>query len=126
MDGVPGVGQCIAGEVFRVDDSTLAAMDILEGVRSGYYYKKTVKVILDSGDSARTVAEDVEVSSCTAYFFKPCQELLALPLHGTYDDELHSLYQPGPLKNEIVELCQRDYGPGSRHIAGPWLAKGGQ
>merc|ERR1711918_136073 len=38
MDKV-GTGSCIKGEVFRVDDDTLTAWDILEGVSSGHYYK---------------------------------------------------------------------------------------
>merc|ERR1719401_2219273 len=40
----PGKGHPIRGEVFLVDDSTLEAMDILEGVRSGHYYSRQLEV----------------------------------------------------------------------------------
>merc|ERR1719296_199485 len=40
----PGRGHCIAGEIFEVDDDTLEAMDILEGVKAGNYHQKEIAV----------------------------------------------------------------------------------
>lgn len=44
-----GDGHCIRGEVWEMDERTVAAMDILEGVRDGHYYKKRITVRSDDG-----------------------------------------------------------------------------
>ena len=42
-----GDGHCIRGEVWEMDERTVAAMDILEGVKEGHYYKKRITVRSD-------------------------------------------------------------------------------
>lgn len=45
MIDVPGSGQCVAGELYEVDDAALAAMDELEGVgRADGYHRKALQV----------------------------------------------------------------------------------
>jgi len=109
---VPGTGARICGEVFRVDDRCLEAMDILEGVRSGSYFKRTVEVTMldEQPPLARHGNPDTgwlsgQTLRCTAYFFAATEELLSLPRHRTYSDALHLLYSPGPLNAEILGLC---------------------
>ncbi|KAH9130544.1 hypothetical protein LEN26_008427 [Aphanomyces euteiches] len=41
---IPGEGVPIAGEVFAVDQSTLEALDILEGTSTGYYKRELIPV----------------------------------------------------------------------------------
>jgi len=94
----PDCGHRIAGEVFKVDDETLEALDILEGVRAGAYYKKDIVVELENGPSE---------FPCTSYFYPAKPELLALPFCHAYGTEEHALYRPGPIRREIAELCQR-------------------
>ena len=102
---VPGTGEVICGEVFRVDDRCLEAMDILEGVRSGAYFKRPVEVtMLEHGDPATGWLAG-QTLRCTAYFFAATEELLCLPRHRTYSDDLHLLYSPSPLNAEILTLC---------------------
>lgn len=102
MDQV-GTGHCIKGEVYKIDDSTLEAMDILEGVHSGAYYKRPTQVRMDSdGSTADTIA----------YFFPASKELLDLPYCEEYTAEHHALYQPPPVNQKIVELCCAE----SKHI----------
>ena len=100
----PGTGEAICGEVFRVDDRCLEAMDILEGVRSGTYFKRTVEVTMLDGDPAAGWLAG-QTLRCTAYFFKATEELRCLPRHRAYTDALHLLYSPGPLNAEILGLC---------------------
>ncbi|RQM21923.1 hypothetical protein B5M09_009324 [Aphanomyces astaci] len=45
---VPGEGVPIAGEVYAVDASTLEALDILEGISSGYYKRVAIPVRIGS------------------------------------------------------------------------------
>lgn len=96
-----GTGCCIHGEVFRVDSDTLAAMDILEGVRvaKGRYHKREVVVSPPNGSAS---TEDLR---CTAFFFPASAELLKLPSMPSYDDNQHALYRPGTVRPEIVDLC---------------------
>eukprot|EP00931_Biecheleriopsis_adriatica_P121198 TRINITY_DN96292_c0_g1_i1.p1 TRINITY_DN96292_c0_g1~~TRINITY_DN96292_c0_g1_i1.p1 ORF type:complete len:322 (-),score=53.29 TRINITY_DN96292_c0_g1_i1:292-1257(-) len=96
----PGVGHRIQGEVFQLDDNTLEALDILEGVRNGFYYKRKVDVRLES-DGER---------SCDVYFFPAKEELLALPYHPSYTEEHHSMYCAPALNQEILELCRGSHG----------------
>jgi len=97
MDQAEGhEGNQIIGEVFRVDDRCLEAMDVLEGVKSGYYYKRSTSIRM----------EDAILMQCDAYFYPPNGELLALPLQPAYTAEHHALYQPGPVNQQILALCQ--------------------
>jgi len=91
-----GTGFRVCGEIFAVDSSTLEALDILEGVRSAKYYKSQITVTLDADDS------ELE---CAAYFFPASEELLSLPQFPVYNADHHALYNPNPLKEEILNLC---------------------
>lgn len=93
-----GSGHRIHGEVFMVDDSTLEAMDLLEGVRTGHYYKQLVKVSLSN---------DQREVACYAYFFPACEVLLQQEHLHSYLEEHHALYQPRDIKEEITRLCRR-------------------
>ena len=42
----PDTGQRIVGELFSVDDSTLAALDVLEGVAKGIYERRVIDIEL--------------------------------------------------------------------------------
>ena len=92
----PGTGSTICGEVFRVDDRCLEAMDILEGVKSGMYFKRTLQVrMLGDDDEAQPPAKRGKAGadgeewlcgqtlSCTAYFFPASADLLRLPVRRT-------------------------------------------
>lgn len=81
-----------------IDDSTLDAMDILEGVRTGRYYKREVGV---------TLSDRTEELKCTAYFYPSNDELLTLDYLPEYTDEHHALYSPVPVSEEIIDLCRR-------------------
>lgn len=102
MDRV-GTGHQIKGEIFRVDDSTLEAMDILEGVRSGFYYKRPTEVMWDN---------DGAVLDAITYFFPANEELLKTRYQESYTAEDHALYKPAPVNQKIVDLCCDD----SKHI----------
>jgi len=94
-----GVGEPVCGEVFEVDDSTLEAMDLLEGIRKGKYHRRNIQVRLQGGDEL--------VIDCGTYFFPPSEDLLTLPRLNTYGTEEHAIYSPsGPVKEDIRELCQ--------------------
>eukprot|EP00658_Telonema_sp_P-2_P078863 TRINITY_DN7486_c0_g1_i2.p1 TRINITY_DN7486_c0_g1~~TRINITY_DN7486_c0_g1_i2.p1 ORF type:complete len:254 (-),score=57.42 TRINITY_DN7486_c0_g1_i2:79-840(-) len=95
---VDGVGDQITGEVWLCDDSTMEAMDILEGVPSGLYYSRETQVI----------AHDEELC-CTVYFYPPNEVLLRQPLIREYGAQHHELYKPGAFNRQISALCQ--FGP---------------
>eukprot|EP00929_Paragymnodinium_shiwhaense_P072905 TRINITY_DN37006_c0_g1_i1.p1 TRINITY_DN37006_c0_g1~~TRINITY_DN37006_c0_g1_i1.p1 ORF type:complete len:231 (+),score=37.88 TRINITY_DN37006_c0_g1_i1:53-694(+) len=108
----PGTGHRIAGEIFHVDNKCLEAMDILEGVKAGYYYKKTIKVqLLDKAAASSLGSEEV---SCISYFFPGKEELLALPYTASYSADHHAQYRPGPVNTDILELCSAE-----RDVAAP-------
>lgn len=94
-----GKGRRIAGEVWRCDASTMAGMDLLEGVGSGQYFRRDteVQMTLQGDQSAHIV--------CVAYFYPPNEVLFALPHISAYGVEEHELYQPGSIRPAIVELC---------------------
>jgi len=96
-----GTGHRVSGEVFRVDDSTMDALDILEGVHRGVYHKEEVAVSLDHG---------AEQLTCSAYLYPENKELLSLPLLPAYSLEHHQLYRPGPVQQEILALCRPTHG----------------
>ena len=98
----------IRGEIFDLDPLALEAMDILEGVKDGYYYKKEIDIAPDGGG---------DVLSCLCYFYTMRSEkedadlLNASPLLGSYNDEAHREYKPGPLNYSIVTKIQKDTVP---------------
>ena len=99
MDCV-GLGHRITGEIYRVNDRTLAAMDLLEGVAGGYYYRRSTEIEVASGEA-------IERRACEVYFFPACDELLRQPLIAAYTTKEHAVYCPPPALNaEIVRLCK--------------------
>ncbi|CAK0896472.1 unnamed protein product, partial [Prorocentrum cordatum] len=69
---VPDTGHAIEGEVFQVDDSTLAGLDILEGVASGKYYRDSIEVHVRTTCSAEALR-----LTCACYFFRARSELMS-------------------------------------------------
>ena len=85
----PGTGLRVSGEVFRADDTALAAMDRLEGVSRPDGYQREVLEV-EGGDSPRLML-------AYAYFKRPSQlvmsEVRAGPLEE-YKLEHAALYRP--------------------------------
>ena len=113
---LPGTGHQIAGEIYRIDERTLKAMDLLEGVGRGHYYKRVVSLsVLTPPDGAVCgEASDWLVGQrleCISYFFPSKQELLALQYEPCYSDEHHNRYRPGPIRDDILQLCERALPP---------------
>uniref|UniRef100_A0A7S1RBN0 Gamma-glutamylcyclotransferase AIG2-like domain-containing protein n=1 Tax=Alexandrium catenella TaxID=2925 RepID=A0A7S1RBN0_ALECA len=91
-----GSGHRISGEVFLVDDDALEALDLLEGVQTGRYYRREVPVRLGGpGDEML----------CAVYFAKATEELLALPCCPDYTAEHNAAYCPKPTRGDILALC---------------------
>ena len=119
MMDLAGTGSRVLGEMYRVDDRTLEALDILEGVKSGAYYKRTVAALVLEEERReaepppekrrRTEPADWLVGqtlSCTAYFFPASEQLLALELRACYTADLHALYTPKAINEQILALCK--------------------
>lgn len=98
-------GHQVHGEVYCMDDSTLEALDILEGIRTGYYYRRQVKVCLVNGKELL----------CEAYFYPVKEELLELDALPSYLAEHHALYRPSAFKEEIKRLCTGSHGLATSH-----------
>lgn len=96
----------IDGEVYEVDESTLEAMDILEGVSSGLYYRTHIPITLHTQPTRQVV------SQCYFYTVQEGDSDLveAYPLLGVYDDEAHDQYTPGPLSQDILTLLTAEAG----------------
>ena len=96
----------IDGEVYEIDDDTRQAMDILEGVSSGYYYRDDIVVDLRTSDSDKPKQV---VAEC--YFYNVTNEdedlVEAKPLLSVYDDIAHDEYVAGPLNQDILNLLRR-------------------
>ena len=121
MMDLAGTGSRVMGEVYRVDDRTLEALDLLEGIKSGAYYKRTVAALMleeedglqpaDGPPEKRRRTEPVDwlvgqTLSCTAYFFPASEQLLALELRAYYTADLHAMYAPKPINEQILALCK--------------------
>lgn len=98
MEQTGSQGHRIPGEIFEVDDSTLEGLDIVEGVRSGGYYKQDIAVEPCGG---------VETLVCTAYLYPASGELLVLPLLQEYTAEHLASYKPREVRQDVVELCKK-------------------
>merc|ERR1740130_1772804 len=78
-------GSCIEGEVYLVDDATLARLDLLEGVP--HYYQKQLTRVKLRGEHEPKEAE------CMLYLQQvPSEELKALAAIADYTPEHHSSY----------------------------------
>lgn len=85
----PGTGARVSGQVFRVDDATLAAMDILERVSEPDGYRREV-LELEGGDAPRRL-------SAYAYLKPPGQLVMSEVRAGPLDEYGHehaALYRP--------------------------------
>eukprot|EP00747_Dinoflagellata_sp_TGD_P080716 gnl/TRDRNA2_/TRDRNA2_161014_c0_seq1.p1 gnl/TRDRNA2_/TRDRNA2_161014_c0~~gnl/TRDRNA2_/TRDRNA2_161014_c0_seq1.p1 ORF type:complete len:198 (-),score=21.85 gnl/TRDRNA2_/TRDRNA2_161014_c0_seq1:373-912(-) len=89
----------IQGEVYSVDESTFEAMDLLEGVKTGNYYRRLVSVSMSGS------AEPAEEVATFAYFHPAEPGLLRLPSCRSYTAEHHDQYHPRPMSAEIARLC---------------------
>ena len=93
----------IDGEVYEIDADTLAAMDILEGVSSGFYYRTPITINLH--------AEESKQLECECYFYtvqESDKDLVdASPLLSVYDDISHNEYVASPINNDILNLLQK-------------------
>eukprot|EP00931_Biecheleriopsis_adriatica_P018992 TRINITY_DN13084_c0_g1_i1.p1 TRINITY_DN13084_c0_g1~~TRINITY_DN13084_c0_g1_i1.p1 ORF type:complete len:224 (-),score=38.49 TRINITY_DN13084_c0_g1_i1:97-768(-) len=95
MLDMEGLGLHVDGEVFSIDEDILRAMDILEGVHRGRYYRRTIPIRM--GES---------VLNCVSYFFAAQdEELLALPPLQVYTWEHNLAYLQKPINDEIASLC---------------------
>ena len=103
LDG-PNVdgGARIEGEVFRCDERTVEALDILEGVRDGRYYQAEMRVAMHDASGSPSS----ECLTVTAYFYPATQELMALEHKPCYTDEDHALYAAAPDNQEILALLR--------------------
>mmetsp|Transcript_12452 Transcript_12452/g.18830 ORF Transcript_12452/g.18830 Transcript_12452/m.18830 type:complete len:189 (-) Transcript_12452:121-687(-) len=94
----------VQGEIYCVNAVALEALDILEGVRSGYYYRENIEVV-------RVSPED-EMCTCQCYFYRICPDdddlLNERPLLKNYDDVSHEEYSPRPINEEIMSLLNGD------------------
>lgn len=110
----------IDGEVYEIDRDTREAMDILEGVSSGFYYRENIVVDLhvhpdkDTDPTATaTTSQRQVVSECYFYTVQASDEDLveARPLLGVYDDTAHDEYVAAPINNEILSILQGSSSP---------------
>lgn len=90
---VHGMGRKIEGEVFEISENALEAMDLLEGVVTGHYYRVKCQV--------HTVGNDGdEMPSCWVYLQEPPDKLDSTfheqqqKIHGNYTAEMHKEYVP--------------------------------
>ena len=60
------------------------AMDLLEGVASGQYFRR---------DTSVTTSLAAEPLTCVTYFYMPNEVLLGLPHISGYNAEAHAQYQ---------------------------------
>jgi gamma-glutamylaminecyclotransferase len=86
----PGEGQSVAGQVFRVDNGTLAAMDRLERITEPDGYRRAI-VALAGGETA--------AGKLLAYaYLKPAEQLVAAEIRkgplGEYSHDDAALYRP--------------------------------
>lgn len=92
----------IKGQLYDIDELTFQAMDILEGVDSGYYYREVIEVRLQN--------EEMSEVSCQCYFYTVQPDDLDLlnagPLIPFYDEIAHSEYVPGPINHEIIRFLE--------------------
>ena len=88
---LPGQGSQVAGQLFRVDDAVLAAMDRLERVTEADGYRR-VQVELEGGEA-------LDIRSAWAYLKPPAQLRLSEVRQGPLSEyalEHAALYRPRP------------------------------
>ena len=96
----------IEGELWKVDEITMKALDILEGVnRTNQYHHENIQVIHKDNNNI--------INDCTCYFYTTLgmdDELLKItPLLPSYDDKAHNEYKPpNELNTEILKTIYTD------------------
>ena len=96
-----GKGFSVMGEVYLIDESTLKAMDILEGVHRGRYRRQTINV------QFKTEEGNLRHMECATYFFvAEDPSLQTLPWLENYTSEHNAAYVAKPASDEILSLCQ--------------------
>lgn len=96
-------GSQIPGEVFEVSSDVEHALDILEGVRAGLYYKEEIDVMIT--DATLSPRQKLR---CIAYLYPASEELRRLPHVLAYGEREHAAYSPAvEVNSEILELCRR-------------------
>jgi gamma-glutamylcyclotransferase (GGCT)/AIG2-like uncharacterized protein YtfP len=109
----PGRGQQVSGELWLIDERTLEAMDELEGVKRGYYYRRSVSVSLLPSllqglcdGYLRSLCDAAGNVESVAYFYPSQPTLLDLDTISEYTIAEHAQYQPGPVDETIAALCR--------------------
>lgn len=82
----------VEGEVYQVTDSTLQAMDILEGIAVGFYDRVEKKVQLPQQQLNCVFLKPT--GNCWIYLQKPQEGQSELPCYPSYTKELHQSYVP--------------------------------
>mmetsp|Transcript_51055 Transcript_51055/g.153459 ORF Transcript_51055/g.153459 Transcript_51055/m.153459 type:complete len:188 (-) Transcript_51055:705-1268(-) len=102
----PGDGHRVRGEVYRISDRTLRAMDLLEGVSNGHYVRKETTVALVGGEEEEDDDENDEndkdrerLLTCWVYLQDVSTRSAAvleddIVYHRSYTPDLHDLYIP--------------------------------
>mmetsp|Transcript_2208 Transcript_2208/g.5213 ORF Transcript_2208/g.5213 Transcript_2208/m.5213 type:complete len:233 (+) Transcript_2208:84-782(+) len=97
-----GNGSRVKGEVYLIDEDTLEAMDLLEGVHRGRYRRQYVHVQVE------TASGELRHMECATYFFiAEDPALKTLPHLENYTSEHNSEYISRPINDEILALCQK-------------------
>lgn len=96
-------GYSVPGELFRVSEQALKALDVLEGVADGWYNREEVEIKLTT-DGAGSEFKSGEVIKAHIYLkaFEP--SLLEFESVPSYAAEAHANYKanPGPLDLAIL------------------------
>eukprot|EP00943_MAST-04B_sp_MAST-4B-sp1_P006809 g6809.t1 len=106
----------IQGELWKVDEITIKALDILEGVNDGNkYYHENIQVIYPyKNNSDYSHNNDGKIiDNCTCYFYTTPgtdDELFKItPLLKSYDDNEHNKYiAPKDVNKEILKTIYND------------------
>ena len=83
--------QSINGEVYAVNDDVLEAMDLLEGVAVGHYFRGRRGVQMQAGN------DESKNEDCWVYLQTPkgdTELLQRVPSYDTYTEYLHNTYVP--------------------------------
>lgn len=112
----PGTGHQITGELFSVDDECLAALDVLEGVASGRYERRSIQVEVVSGDDAISPDEPLQRADAWFYAIRDVPEIQldrrgpqGRQLLAEYSAEVHSRYVPKAGRDESLRRAWGGY-----------------
>ena len=102
---IPALLQCddgsgnrcaVRGEVYDITDTVLQAMDVLEGVARGFYYRTEIPVVLlQDNDNNNDDDDDDNVITCWVYLQKATDsDTDDAVCHSEYTAALHTKYVP--------------------------------